>query len=70
METIRLKCSTFYVVLRIRDFGGRWIASADTPDGPSLGYGDSSFEAVWRALEPFDGAIDELLNSAPEWINR
>jgi hypothetical protein len=68
LETTRLQCSTFYVVLRIRDFGGRWIASADTSGGPSLGYGDSSFEAVWRALERFDGVINELLDGAPEWI--
>jgi hypothetical protein len=44
---------------------GRWVASADTPDGPILGLGDSAIEAVEHALEPFDGALDELVASLP-----
>ena len=69
METMRLECSAFYVILRIRQFDGRWIASADTPHGPSLGCGHSSFEAVWQALAPYDGMVGELLATAPEWID-
>jgi hypothetical protein len=44
---------------------GRWLASADTVDGPSLGWGMSAFDALWQALELFDGVIDELLASFP-----
>ena len=44
---------------------GRWIASADTPDGPSLGCGTDAFEALWQALEPFEGVVGELLASLP-----
>jgi hypothetical protein len=61
LEIFQLECSAFYVILRVREFDGRWIASADTPDGPSLGCGHSSFEAVWQALAPYDGMIGELL---------
>jgi hypothetical protein len=43
----------------------RWIASADTPDGPSLGLGKGAVEAVEQALEPFAGIVDELLASLP-----
>jgi hypothetical protein len=41
----------------------RWIASADTPDGPSLGLGLSAVEAIEATLEPFEGIVDELLAS-------
>ncbi|MDP9225497.1 MAG: hypothetical protein M3P18_16975 [Actinomycetota bacterium] len=37
METVRLECSTFYVILRIRELNGRWIASADPPRRPIAG---------------------------------
>ena len=73
MQQIRLTCSRFYLDVRLREFNGRWLASADTPDGPSLGWGRSPIGALWMALEPFDGVIDELLASlsddlvAPFW---
>lgn len=44
----------------------RWLASADTTGGPSLGWGLTAFEALWMALAPFDGVVDELLASLPE----
>jgi hypothetical protein len=44
---------------------GRWIASADTPDGPSLGLAFTPRRALVLALEPFDGVIPELLATAP-----
>jgi hypothetical protein len=34
MHPLRLHCSLFYVDVRLREFNGRWLASADTPDGP------------------------------------
>jgi hypothetical protein len=65
MIVMRLTCAPFWVDVRLREINGRWIASADTPDGPSLGLGDVALEAIERALEPFDGIVDELLASVP-----
>jgi len=62
---LRLSCSSFWVDVRLGEINGRWIASADTPDGPSLGLGKGAIEAVERALEPFEGIVDELLASLP-----
>ncbi len=65
MQQFRLVCSDFWVDVRLLEVNGRWIGSADTVDGPSLGCGMTSFEALWQALEPFDGVIGELLASLP-----
>lgn len=65
MTTLRLNCSAFWVDVRLREINGRWIASADTPDGPSLGLGVRASDAVEGALEPFEGIADELLASLP-----
>jgi hypothetical protein len=46
MVTLRLTCSGFWVDVRLREINGRWIASAETPDGPSLGLGLDAVEAV------------------------
>ena len=62
---LRLTCSRFWVDVRLREMNGRWIASADTPDGPSLGMGKGAIEAIELALEPFEGIVDELLASLP-----
>lgn len=76
MHQLRLHCTLFYVDVRLREFNGRWVASADTPDGPTLGWGMSAVDALWMALEPFDGVIEELLASlsdelaAPFWGGR
>ena len=43
----------------------RWIASADTVDAPTLGCGTVAFEALWQALQPFEGVMGELLASLP-----
>lgn len=37
MVRLRLVCSPFWVDVRLRETNGRWIASADTSDGPSSG---------------------------------
>lgn len=63
MIRLRLSCALFYVDVRLRDFNGRWIASADTPNGPTLGLGFGAVEALEAALDPFAGAVDELLAS-------
>ena len=65
IHTVRLECPSFWVDVRCGQINGRWIASADTPDGPTLGYGPSSIQAMWMALEPFTGLIEELLASVP-----
>jgi hypothetical protein len=63
---LRLACSTFWVEVRLREINGRWIASADTPDGPSLGLGKGAIEAIEHALEPYQEIAQELLASLPE----
>lgn len=65
MIQIRLTSSVFLVDVRILEINGRWIASADTLDGPSLGLGDSAMEGIEMALQPFDGIVEELLASVP-----
>ena len=66
LRTMRLTCATFSVDVRLGHVDGRWIASADTPDGPSLGLGWMPLEALGAALIPFDDAADELLESVPD----
>jgi hypothetical protein len=63
MTVLRLHCSTLWVDIRLREMNGRWIASADTPDGPSLGLGLGAIEAIEAALEPFAELVDELIAS-------
>jgi hypothetical protein len=65
IRTIRLTCSEFYVDARLTAVEGRWLASADTPDGPSIGTGDTPADALMQALQPFEGAIDELIACLP-----
>ena len=62
---LRLVCSTFWVDVRLREINGRWIASADTVAGPSLGLGKGAVEAIEHALQPFEGIVDELIASLP-----
>ena len=64
---IRLTCSLFWVDVRLREINGRWIASADTPNGPSLGLGEEALDAIAGALEPFSSIADELMSSLPVW---
>jgi hypothetical protein len=63
--SLRLSCSTFWVDVRLLEINGRWIASADTAGGPSLGLGKGAIEAVEHALEPFEPLVDELMASLP-----
>jgi hypothetical protein len=65
MVTLRLTCDAFWVDVRVRELNGRFIASADTPGGPTLGMGWDALDAISNALAPFGGAIDELLDSLP-----
>jgi hypothetical protein len=58
------------VAVRVREFNGRWIASADTPSGPSLGLARDRLAAIYMALDPYqpriDRALDELVLVASE----
>jgi hypothetical protein len=47
-------------------FRRRWIASADTPDRPSLGLGYLPTEALEESLAAYEGAVDDLMRDAPE----
>ena len=46
VRTMRLACSGFWADVRLTQLRGRWVASADTPDGPSLGLGSPSMR--WK----------------------
>ena len=63
-----MTCEAFYVDLRLIEINGRFIASADTPDGPTLGIGIGAIQAIEAALEPFEGAFEDLLASLPRGV--
>lgn len=61
----RLHCQYFWVDARVTRQNGRWLASVDTLDGPTLALGGTALSALVSALEPFDGMTMELIHSAP-----
>lgn len=63
VQHLRLQCAEFWVDARLLEVNGRWLASADTQHGPTLGCGATSMEALWLALEPFSDVVGELLAS-------
>ena len=63
MMHFRPHCWAFRVDVRVATFGGRWVASADTPAGPTPGRRSDPMAPVRQALEPLEGAVDELLAS-------
>jgi hypothetical protein len=65
VRQFRLHYRQLLVDVRLYEVDGRWLASADTPDGPSLRTGWTPLAALIEALEPFEGIIDQLLESAP-----
>jgi hypothetical protein len=65
VREFRLHYQEFWVDVRLYKRDGRWLASADTPHGPSLRTGWTPLAALVEALEPFDGVIDQLLQTAP-----
>lgn len=60
---LRLACSQFWVDVRLRQVGGCWLPSADTPDGPTLGWADGPMDALFAALDPYRDVRAELLAS-------
>lgn len=63
MQVLRLTCSQFWVDVRLECVVGRWLASADTPDGPTLGTGERPEDALWAALQVYADVRAELLAS-------
>jgi hypothetical protein len=71
VHQLRLHAPLLWVDVRLLHFDGRWLASADTTDGPTLGLGRRPEEALMEALEPFAGMVDELMETVPDvfyWI--
>lgn len=58
------------VHLRYVEIKGRWLASADTPGGPSLGCGWTPLAALWRAMTPYEESIDALMACLPDGVMR
>ena len=59
--------------VRLLQMDGKWMASADTADDPTVGLGRQPEHALRQALQPFDGMIDELMETVPEhfhWTRR
>lgn len=50
------------VIVRVREFNGRWLASADTANGPSIGMARDRLAAIYMALDPFQPGIDRALD--------
>ena len=70
VRSFRLHHRELWVDVRLYELNGRWLASADTPDGPSLRTGWTARGALAEALEPFDGIIDQLISTAPADLAR
>ena len=73
VHRLHLACASFWVDVRLLQADGKWLASADTADGPSIGLGWMPEEALMRALEVFGDVIDELLETVPDdfhWTRR
>lgn len=73
VHDLRLMCSRFWVDVRLFQADGRWMACADTADGPTVGLGRQPEDALRQALEPFGGMIDELMETVPDqfdWTRR
>jgi hypothetical protein len=68
VRCFRLRCSEFWIDVCLLEVNGRFVATADTGEGRTLGTGDSSLEALWTALAPFHHVIGELLASMDQQL--
>ncbi len=68
MQCFRLRSSESWVDVCLYSANGRWIATADTVDGRTLGTGETSLEALWGALHPFPDEIGHLLASLDQQL--
>jgi hypothetical protein len=65
LRTMRLSCSDFWVDVRLGHVDGRYCVSGHSrrsESRPRL----VPLDALADALTPFDGAVAELLESAPD----
>jgi hypothetical protein len=69
----RLHTRASRIDVRWTSFGNRWIASASTPDGPTLGptlgVGWTPMEALTAALQRFEGAGGEAVEGADDTLD-
>jgi hypothetical protein len=65
MQPLRLTHPSlpFWVDVHLGHIEGVWLASAETPDGPTLGWGERPMDALFVALDPYHGVRPELLAS-------
>lgn len=63
MRHLRLTHPTldFWIDVRLREFGGQWLAVADLADQPDLGVGFAPSEALREALDALPIAIRDQL---------
>jgi hypothetical protein len=68
LRTLRLDLATMRVDVRLQHINRRWLASTDTPQGPTLGCGKDALAALYVALDPFQPAIDPWLDRLPALV--
>lgn len=61
----RLHSRAFWVDVRMLEVGGAGSPRLTLRTAQVWGAGSAPFEALWGALEPFEGVVDELLASMP-----
>jgi hypothetical protein len=61
-----LSADRLHVTVRWVQLNERWLASADTQHGPSIGCGQTPLAALWRALAPYEEDAEALLASLPK----
>jgi hypothetical protein len=62
LRTLRLELETIPIDVRLLRINRRWLASTDTPQGPTLGCAKDALAALYLALDPFQPAIEPLLD--------
>jgi hypothetical protein len=63
LRSTRLRVADISVDVRWTCIDERWIASADLPDGPSLGLGWTPQDALTAALDPLGAPVPEVPDS-------
>ncbi len=66
VSAMRLVCRESCADVRVAQIRGRSVASADTPNGPSLVLGRYPMQAQAHAFEPIDRHLDDLLATVPQ----
>ena len=51
------------VLVRVSCINGRWLASADTPHGPSVGLGRDRLAAIYVAVDAYQPEVDAVLDA-------